>query len=368
MSGGAAVGDWSNMAISTVPATPVGSPSIIAGEDDDDELAPTAAASTTTAAVERVASTGSLPLGAAHVLGFSNASSQVTQVTREHLIEQGVPVVQANARVVRQHEEEVLLMHFRVWILLFSLVVCLAYPAMFGLLVWLIAANLEIGDVECAVPLQTWVQVVFCIVLYNFTINRPTPRGSCVQRLFCRWSRDPENPQPMPLRVWVYNLTFITFTFVWNCLGLHWVTIDDGRSASKSGLPSCQEVAPELYKAVKVYSSVNLAVTLFMYINVFGLGQLLRIALHRGLLHTNQGAPSGSLDANTEVVGLDDEAIVESPSCSICLEDFEAENPIVKTKACKHVFHRQCLKGWLQVNRTCPLCRQDLGKAVTAWG
>merc|ERR1712087_250274 len=169
----------------------------------------------------------------------------------------------------------------------------------------------------------------------------------------------------MPTRVWLYNLPFLIFTFAWNCAGLHWVSID-GKDSSPD-LPPCQEVAPGLYSAVRVYSSFNLAITLFMYVNMFGFVQLLRVALRRGLLRTNNAAPSGSLDTNTEAVSFEDVALADSSACSICLENFDTEHPIVKTKSCKHLFHRQCLKGWLQVNRTCPLCRHDLGKLSSAW-
>jgi len=48
-------------------------------------------------------------------------------------------------------------------------------------------------------------------------------------------------------------------------------------------------------------------------------------------------------------------------SCSICLDAFCAEQPIVRTPCTSgHIFHAECLRGWLQCARTCPLCRQDL--------
>lgn len=295
------------------------------------------------------------------VAGFSATGDGA--IVREELVEAGVPVAQVNARLVRQHEEEVMLLHFRVWILLFSVTVCLATPAMFALLVWLLYAYFDGGDVPCNTPLQLWVLVVFCIVFYNFTFNRPTPRGSCVQRVICRWVRDPDEPQPMPLRVWIYNLCCIFATFAWNCIGLNWTSAN---SAAVDGKPLCTEAVPNLHNAVRTYATFNLVVTLFMYVNMFGFAQLLRFALRRGLLHTTNAAPKGSLEMNTLVVTLEDPVVQECASCSVCLEDFEATNPIVKTKTCGHVFHSQCLKGWLQVNRTCPLCRQDLGKAPSA--
>ncbi|CAE7225821.1 RNF44, partial [Symbiodinium microadriaticum] len=45
--------------------------------------------------------------------------------------------------------------------------------------------------------------------------------------------------------------------------------------------------------------------------------------------------------------------------CSICLEEWNGRKEIRKT-ACGHFYHTDCLKGWLNVNRNCPLCRTDL--------
>merc|ERR1719223_2583101 len=48
--------------------------------------------------------------------------------------------------------------------------------------------------------------------------------------------------------------------------------------------------------------------------------------------------------------------------CPVCLETFDASRQISKT-TCRpsgHAFHTDCLRGWLQCARTCPLCRTDL--------
>jgi len=48
-------------------------------------------------------------------------------------------------------------------------------------------------------------------------------------------------------------------------------------------------------------------------------------------------------------------------SCPICSEDFSNRDSIV-VLPCQagHYFHETCGKRWLQVNATCPLCREDL--------
>lgn len=55
-----------------------------------------------------------------------------------------------------------------------------------------------------------------------------------------------------------------------------------------------------------------------------------------------------------------------SQKCTICMEGFQvgkyiyiSEEPI-KRFPCGHIFHNQCAKAWLKVNRRCPVCRLDL--------
>lgn len=267
----------------------------------------------------------------------------------------GESPAEVQARIVRQHEEEVLMMRFHRWILVFSLIVCLATPVAICFLVWLTLSWFENKNIICDVPLRTWFYGVFSIVVFNTTVNRPSAHGSCVQRYLCRWKRDPADPQ-MPKRVRVYNLMITLFVLGWNCLGLYWVATD-GDSKTE---PSCKSASPSLYHAVQVYATFNLVITVFMYANMFGFSQCLRMALRRGLLHTSHGAPKGSLEKATEVAKLNDPLVTENPSCSVCLEDFNREKVFLKTKACNHLFHKECLKNWLQVSRTCPLCRKDL--------
>ena len=48
--------------------------------------------------------------------------------------------------------------------------------------------------------------------------------------------------------------------------------------------------------------------------------------------------------------------------CSICLESFCKKN--IQT-ICKHHFHYDCLKKWLEKNTSCPYCRCHIGKIDT---
>lgn len=302
----------------------------------------------------------SLSSSAARAAGFSQTGEPPT---REELLEQGIQAQQADTLLVRMHQEEVLMQNFRCWILCFSCIVSILMPAMLGILIWMGVEYFNNRKKECDVPLRTWVHVVFVVMVYNSTVNRPGRTGSLITRLFCRWHPDPNRPPQMPLRVRAYNAFVALAIFVWTCLGLHWVLMSGKDPHSE--LPPCKEVAEGLYTSVKVYAAFNLAFTIFMYVNMIGFAQLLRAAMRRGLLHSSNAAPKGALEQNTEQAVQGDPQLLENPTCSICLEDFADDlADVVKTKKCGHLFCKKCLQNWLQVNRNCPLCRQDLGSVT----
>ena len=41
-------------------------------------------------------------------------------------------------------------------------------------------------------------------------------------------------------------------------------------------------------------------------------------------------------------------------SCSICLN--KNTNPFQLN--CKHSFHKECIEKWLNINNSCPICRE----------
>ena len=42
--------------------------------------------------------------------------------------------------------------------------------------------------------------------------------------------------------------------------------------------------------------------------------------------------------------------------CSICLEDFTENTPLIQLN-CNHMYHPDCINSWLQRQSSCPLCR-----------
>lgn len=56
-----------------------------------------------------------------------------------------------------------------------------------------------------------------------------------------------------------------------------------------------------------------------------------------------------------------DGSMLEEEICSICLLKFEGEDIVSKLPKCGHVYHVNCIDGWLLRNYfTCPLCRSFL--------
>ncbi|KAG5626029.1 hypothetical protein H5410_011247 [Solanum commersonii] len=48
-------------------------------------------------------------------------------------------------------------------------------------------------------------------------------------------------------------------------------------------------------------------------------------------------------------------------TCSICLVEFEKEHVVCQLPRCNHVFHMDCIEKWLErCQFTCPLCRSLL--------
>ena len=59
----------------------------------------------------------------------------------------------------------------------------------------------------------------------------------------------------------------------------------------------------------------------------------------------------------------------ETIECAICLENFTETDQINKLKCNDmHIFHHQCLLGWVEANDNCPMCRElILGPSNNNW-
>jgi len=77
------------------------------------------------------------------------------------------------------------------------------------------------------------------------------------------------------------------------------------------------------------------------------------------------GAPTPNRDTENMATG-DFGAALSSFSttctmCSICIDDFEANEKLVLLPKCQHAFHKECIHPWLTERQgCCPLCKTEV--------
>jgi len=52
--------------------------------------------------------------------------------------------------------------------------------------------------------------------------------------------------------------------------------------------------------------------------------------------------------------------IVDDRTCSICLVEYQEGDTLLHGHHCRHMFHKDCVLEWLEINSTCPCCRVDM--------
>ena len=56
---------------------------------------------------------------------------------------------------------------------------------------------------------------------------------------------------------------------------------------------------------------------------------------------------------------------IQQSECSVCLEALEQGERVLELP-CKHLFHKHCLKPWMQQRGSCPSCRAPVDVALSA--
>jgi len=271
--------------------------------------------------------------------------------------------VQADAYLVRRHQEETIANMFLRWLACFACVVCLLYIICLGILAWLVAEWCNFAGSQwfwqwgspdafqpgCNAPVKEWVIVLFCFSILS--IAKSSFLGKKLLSRLCCWPLDEPPQEPPPLRVKLCELLYPMVFVLWDILGVHWVRCAD---------QSCVDNHRSFLRAIVGFCVVHVALAVVIYINLIGFATCLRFLLRLGIIKSPMAAPEGSLERSTQPISFSDLESESSLACPICLEDFNEKLPILQTKSCKHAFHTQCLKEWLDVNRNCPLCREDL--------
>ncbi|KAL1518120.1 hypothetical protein ABEB36_001792 [Hypothenemus hampei] len=62
-----------------------------------------------------------------------------------------------------------------------------------------------------------------------------------------------------------------------------------------------------------------------------------------------------------QIVEVTEEQVAQKLQCSVCWEYFTVKEP-VRQLPCLHIYHEGCIRPWLELHGTCPICRQNLGE------
>ena len=54
----------------------------------------------------------------------------------------------------------------------------------------------------------------------------------------------------------------------------------------------------------------------------------------------------------------------EDACCCVCLGRYTADSAVTELPPCEHHFHTSCIRTWLRVNASCPLCKAGVGPAA----
>ncbi|XP_026522570.1 E3 ubiquitin-protein ligase RNF149 [Notechis scutatus] len=108
---------------------------------------------------------------------------------------------------------------------------------------------------------------------------------------------------------------------------------------------------------------ISLAWLIFFYVQRF---------LYSGSQFRSQGQREETIDAIAQLplYTLKDEDkcwAIDTENCAICIENYKAKDT-VRLLPCKHIFHKLCIDPWLLEQRTCPMCKLDIMKALEYWG
>lgn len=238
----------------------------------------------------------------------------------------------------------------RLWIVLMMLLLL----GLFSVLIWTEKVYSAHRDDACDQPLAPMLRLLYVIVAVN-TLQRE------IIRCFLAYDMARDGPQE-PRRVLFFRRASMLVTISWPVAGA-WML---------SQVSSCSS---ELQSAVRAVIMYYAAVAVVVIIAPACFITLMLCLVRRGLIRatrTGHAAPDNFIEELEDMeydpaLFQDGVSGCHPSACPICLDSFDVTRPIKRTPctASGHAFHKECLQGWLECARTCPLCRQDLPEIVS---
>eukprot|EP00929_Paragymnodinium_shiwhaense_P118923 TRINITY_DN9081_c0_g1_i1.p1 TRINITY_DN9081_c0_g1~~TRINITY_DN9081_c0_g1_i1.p1 ORF type:complete len:283 (-),score=26.98 TRINITY_DN9081_c0_g1_i1:328-1176(-) len=209
------------------------------------------------------------------------------------------------------------------------------------------------GD-ECDTPLALMLRLLYFIAMINIFQKE-------IIRCFCCYDLSRDGPIE-PLRIKIFKRTTWLLSLAWPLAGGIMLTMTKKCS---SELVDAMRTLLGYYLAVFVVAIVLPAVSITIALWLIRRGWI-------SVPRSREAAPENFIEELPTVEYVEEIFDDNRPggfpsSCAICLDGFNSEKAITKTpcnSGSGHAFHTECLRGWLQVSRTCPLCRVDMTEAA----
>ena len=73
----------------------------------------------------------------------------------------------------------------------------------------------------------------------------------------------------------------------------------------------------------------------------------------------DRGADQNTIDSNSATEQMVVEEGQAAPVCTICMSEME-HGQTVRRLPCMHRYHPECVDQWLQMNKSCPVCKHEI--------
>jgi len=274
-------------------------------------------------------------------------------LSHEDMLERGISQREASRLVVRENFQLTLEIAYQrlgaAWLCLGLILVV----GMFVVVVWSQTVYDAHYKDACDTPLALMLRLIII-----FTVTQGFQK-EIIRYILC-YDLARDGPSE-PCRVKVFKRFFLVATMTWLIAAV--ILLYQTTNCSQA-LKTAVTVIVAYYMAVMFVLLVLPAIVLLVFFFLLRQGMI--------AVRSPTAAPEDLINQIPQVdfsqERFDDEASFGFPSsCPVCLDTFEATKPISKTpcEPSAHVFHTDCLRGWLQVSSSCPLCRQDLVAATS---
>mmetsp|Transcript_49699 Transcript_49699/g.131405 ORF Transcript_49699/g.131405 Transcript_49699/m.131405 type:complete len:302 (-) Transcript_49699:132-1037(-) len=283
--------------------------------------------------------------------GSAWGTADRTPLTAHELVEQGLPTQETSRPPVPTSLQALREVCFERWGRVWLCAIVLLVLGMFYVLIWSQWIYDGHHRDHCDQPLAPMLKLLYIIVgIYAF-------QSEIIRHLLC-YSAVRDGPVE-PCRITLFRRACFTAAAIWPVAGGYMLT-------------QAKACSTDLRMAVRVIMIYYAVVAVVAVIVPASFVAVVFCLIRHGVVRMprSRNAAPDDLVERLPKIPFDPSLFDDSgdpgrypAACPICLDDFQNGQSITNTPCVPpngHVFHTDCLQGWLQCARSCPLCRMDL--------